>query len=192
MEETSLSDKELIRRYQTGDAEAFGELYDRYIEKIYRFLYYKTHQREVAKDLASHVFTKALRAAQRFYEQEGGTVQAWLFRIARNAVIDYYRTQKQHLSVDDAWGVSAAEDIERDAANKEMLEQVREYMQELPAEQRDVIMLRLWEELSYEEIARITGKSEAACRMAFSRALRTLRNKKGDILLLLIAALIVP
>ena len=82
----------IVQSCQKGSVEDFGRLYDLYIKKIYNFIYYKTHHQETAEDLVSIVFTKALKKINTF--DNSGTFSAWLYRIARNTVIDHYRTKK--------------------------------------------------------------------------------------------------
>lgn len=170
-------DVQLVARFQEGDAEAFGLLYDAYAKKIYDFVYYRTHHRETAEDLVSDVFMKALAAAPNF-DAAKGTFSAWLYRIARNRVIDHYRTDKSSRDVDieDVWDVLASNtDVARDAEARERLASAEKLIAKLPAAQRDVVIMRAWDQLSYAEIAEICGKSEAACKMTFSRAVATLR-----------------
>ena len=87
------SEKKLIKLIKLGDKESFGILYDRYIEKIYQYIYYKTHHKETAEDLTSLTFVKSLDYLPGFNE-DNGNFKAWLYRIARNNIIDHYRTKK--------------------------------------------------------------------------------------------------
>ncbi len=172
-----------------GDVAAFGILYDRYVEKIYRFIYYKTFSKEVAEDLVSDVFTKALEKINS-YNPDKGAFSAWLYRIARNAVIDYYRTRKTVVAIDDIFdlGVDDRTPEAHDAVHA--LGKVTDYLKTLTPKQREIITLRVWEEKSYREIAEIVGGTEDSVKMAFSRSIRDVREHCGPFALtLLICAL---
>ncbi len=175
----------IIQSCQAGDTAEFGKLYDKYIKKIYDFIYYKTHHKQTAEDLTSEAFFKALRSIERF-KTDAGTFQAWLYQIARNTVIDHYRTHKSTNDIEDAWDIGTTEDYQRDIDNKQLLEEVQQYLHELTSEQRDIIVMRIWDELSYSEIAEALDKSEASCRVMFSRTINKLRQEKAGLLLLLL------
>jgi len=183
------TDAQHIANFQQGQREAFGQLYDKYIRKIYDFIYYKTHHRQTAEDLTSQTFLKALQALQRF-DLAKGSFQAWLYQIARNTVIDYYRQQRPEVDIEDAWDLHSDDDLPADIDVRQQLETVRLALQKFPAEQRDVVLLRVWGELGYQEIAQIVGKSEASCKMSFSRTLTKLRAEQLLALLLWMRAVV--
>jgi RNA polymerase sigma-70 factor (ECF subfamily) len=180
-------EKEIIRSCQNGNLEEFSRLYDNYIERIYRFIYYKTHHRQTAEDLTSRTFMKALKNIGGF-DLEKNCFNSWIYKIARNTVIDHYRTQKYAQNIDDAWDLSSPNDLEDDIDAKNKLKEVKKYIENLKGEQRDILMLRIWQELSYKEIAAIVGKSEAGCKMAVSRGLNKLRKQMPTYLFLLLLA----
>src|SRR5690606_24044658 len=99
----------------------------------------------------------------------------WLYAIAANTITDHYRTRTEERSIEDVWDLDTGEDVQVDVSNKLLVESVQQYMHTLTAQQRDILILRLWEELSYQEIAAMLGKSEASCKMLFSRTLKQLR-----------------
>lgn len=177
-------DKALLGQYRAGDREAFGRLYDRYIGKIYRFVYYKTHHRETAEDLVSRIFTKALEKIGGF-DADKGTFQAWLYAIARNTVIDHYRTSRGETGIEDVWDLTGNEDAERDMDAKMKLEKVGQYLARLKSAHRDILIMRLWQGLSHAEIAAALDTSEASVKMTYSRAVNKLRREMPlDIFLL--------
>lgn len=170
-----INDQNIIEKCQKGDWEQFGVLYEKYFQKIYSFVYFKVQHKESAEDLTAKVFIKALDKIGGFKQSEG-TFQAWIYRIARNTVIDHYRTSKTELNIEDAWDLPDDKDVERDFDLKARLETVEKYLKKLSLEQRELIIMRVWQELSYKEIAEILGKSESACKVAYSRAINQLRK----------------
>ena len=166
----------------------FTRLYDKYVDKIYQFIYYKTHHKETAEDLTSTVFIKALDNFDSFNEEKG-SFSTWLYRISRNTVIDFYRTKKSNINIEDVWDLSGQEDIERDIDITKKIENVKDYLKKLKSEQREIVLLRVWEGMSYEEIAQITGKTEGSCKMMFSRSIKTLREEMPLALFLYFALL---
>jgi len=166
----------LVQRFQGGDKAAFAELYDFFLRPIYNFIYYKTHHKETAEDLTSLTFTKALDKILSF-DSTKGPFSAWLYQIARNIVIDHYRTNRSHSDIEDVWDLNDGSDVIRDIDARNQLEKVKKYLQELTSEQRDIVIMRVWQDMSYAEIAASLGKSEASCKMAYSRAIHRLREK---------------
>lgn len=179
---------EAIKSCQQGQNESFGRLYDQYLKKIYSFVYYKTHHQETAEDLTSKTFIKALANIQSF-DLAKGTFSAWLYQIARNTVIDHYRAQKNDINIDDVWDLGTENTLPQDLDTKKQLREVKELLAQLPSDQRDIIILRVWNQLNYQEIAEIIGKTETNCRMIFSRAIRKLRDEQKLACLLLLLTL---
>lgn len=173
------------------DEESFASIYDNYVTAIYQFIYYKTYHRETAEDLTSQTFLKALEKIHRFNPQKG-SMAAWLYQIARNLVIDHFRTKKRTFSIHDIWDLAGSHNVEIDLENKEQLQMVQTVLKELPLNQRDIIIMRVWQELPYKEIAEIMGKSEASCKMLFSRTIAYLRENMSIAVVLLIYLLRKP
>ena len=173
-------EREAIEACVRGDAASFGVLYDRYIEPIYRFIYYKTFSEEVAEDLASDTFHKALTRITS-YDVDRGSFSSWLYQIARNTVIDYYRTRRSTVPIEDLFEFGTDDRTPQVHDAKLVLARVYDYLASLSPRQREIIMLRVWEEKSYREIAEIMGSTEPAVKMAFSRAIRDLRETCGPI-----------
>jgi len=178
------TDSELVLICQAGETDRFAELFDRYSEPIYRFIFYKTHHRETAEDLLSQTFLRALEKIDQFNTKKG-TFQAWLYQIARNLVIDHYRAFRTDSPIEDAWSVSDSVDIERDVEMISQFSEVRAALSELSGAQREIVLLRAWEGRSYAEIAEIVGKSEAACKMSFSRTTKSLKKEFAVFFLIL-------
>lgn len=172
----------LIVRCQQGDTAAFGILYDRYVRKIYDFIFYKTFHKETAEDLTSLVFTKALNGVAGF---TGGSVSAWLYRIARNAVIDHYRTAKTTVDIADVWNLDDGRELEIETDLKRQLDEVKRYLKTLSAEQRDIVIMRVWQGMSYAEIAAALGKTESSSKMMFMRTVKKMRKELQAVLLII-------
>jgi RNA polymerase sigma-70 factor (ECF subfamily) len=188
------NEADIVLRAQAGDSEAVGLLYDHYLDPIYRFIYYKVFSQEVAEDLTSDTFLKALRQLGSYHSGKG-RFNSWLYRIARNTVVDYYRTKKEHAPIDDIFDLGQDDRTPEQIDTLASLARIEEYLQTLPARQREIITLRVWEGKSFAEIATLLDGTEASMKMAFSRSIRELRRVCGDsapILLLVLAALPFP
>lgn len=172
-----------IARAREGDSNAFGVLYDSYAPAIYRFIALKVSTRQEAEDLLHEVFLSAWQKLPGFTEQ-GFPFGSWLYKIARNRVIDHYRTKKNTASIDDE--TSGFEDIAdssvsvTDALDQTLdLEAIRGALIQLSDEQREVIEMRFMADLSPAEIAQITGKREGTVRIIQFRALKKLKEIIG-------------
>jgi RNA polymerase sigma-70 factor (ECF subfamily) len=166
-------ERQLVCLSRDGDQEAFACLYDAYIERIYRYIYYRVADVEIAEDIASQVFLKAWEKLGTF--QVGSTpFIAWLYRIAHNAVIDYYRTRKVSLRLDDVSRaeVSHEESIDERLDRQVEAQQLRDALKELTSEQQEVLMLKFIGGLSTLEIAHQLGKQQGAVRALQMRALQ--------------------
>lgn len=165
-----------VRRSRAGEAAAFARLYEAHVRRIYDFIYFKTYHRETAEDLTAAVFLKAMEGLERF-DPDQGSFTAWLYRIAGNSVIDFYRTHHPTLPLDDVWDVPDEVDVAVDAVNRERFIALRTALRALPAAKRDLVILRVWQDLPFAEIAAVTGGNEAQCRVAFHRLLEQLRRE---------------
>jgi len=175
LEKSEKEIRELVKKAKKGEAEAFGLIYDQYLERIYRFIYLKVSNREEAEDLSQQVFLKAWEAIYRF-EDEGLPFTSWLYRIARNLVIDFYRTKKQNIALEENIAIEAVKNSEEKILENDEKEELIRALKELTEEQKDVIILRFIEGLSYKEIAKITKKNQPALRILQYRALNKLRK----------------
>ncbi len=180
-----MTDIELITQYRNGSTEAFGTLYDMYVRRIYDFIYYKTHHTHTAEDLTSQTFMKALEHINDF-DLSKGSFSSWLYTIARNTVIDFYRSKKEEKNIDDVWDLSEDSSIEKDADISIQISALEPYIKKLSSVQRDILTMRVWQDMSYNEIANIVGKSEANCKMIFSRTLSELRSTMPLILFIIL------
>jgi RNA polymerase sigma-70 factor (ECF subfamily) len=153
----------------------FEEAYLSYAEKIYRFLYWQTRDQAVAEDLTGEAFSRAWRRRQSFRD---GSVQAWLFQIARNLLIDYGRKKKE-LPLEETSEIIGSlqqDGLAHQAERADAIWQMHKAIDTLPDNLRGVTVLRFIEELSVSEVAEILGLSEGNVRVLQFRALKRLKG----------------
>ena len=169
----------LVTEAQEGDAWAFGMIFDHFHEPIYRFIASRVHRPSDAEDLTQHVFVKALEALPR-YEARGVPFGGWLFRLARNAVIDHVRTRHDHAELDSVLGRAHGEaGPDEIAVVRQELDAVGSALAGLTDEQRETIELRFFAGLSARETAEAMGKQEGTVRGLQFRAIAALRRQLG-------------
>lgn len=168
----------LVLKAQGGDADAFGLLYDRYVDQVYRYISYRVASTQVAEDLTSETFLRALRRIESFTWQ-GRDIGAWFVTIARNLIADHYKSGRYRLEMttDDVAESGAAPVIDGperavlEAMNNKVLLQA---VKQLNAEQQECVVLRFLQGLSVAETAQVMGKNEGAIKALQYRAIRTL------------------
>jgi RNA polymerase sigma-70 factor (ECF subfamily) len=169
----------LVTEARDGDPWAFGMIFDHYHEAIHRFIASRVNRPSDAEDLTQLVFVKALEALPR-YQSRGVPFGGWLFRLARNAVIDHARTRHEHADletiVDRPHGDAGPEEI---AAVRQELDAVAAALESLTDEQREAIELRFFAGLSARETADAMGKQEGTVRGLQFRAIGALRRQLG-------------
>lgn len=159
-----------------GDAAALTALYEYFKQDVFRFIYYRTSDRDAAADLTGDVFERMIKGLPTY--QPDKPFAAWLFQIARNSVIDYWRQQqiRQHVPLDEAQpGVELSP--EQQVGQKLTREHLVLALQALNDDQRDVLLLRFVSGLRVTTVATIMDKSDGAIRMLQQRALATLRQQ---------------
>ena len=171
--------EQLVAQAKAGDAWAFGLIFDHFHLPVYRYIASRVHRPADAEDLTQLVFVKALEALPR-YEARGIPFGGWLFRLARNTVIDHVRTRHEHADLDAAAGqpVGGAGPDELTVARQE-LDEVAAALASLTDEQRDAIALRFFAGLSAREAAEVMGKQEGTIRGLQFRAIAALRRQLG-------------
>ena len=167
--------RRLVERAVDGDFEAFGEIYSIYLDRIYRYVVYQVDDKMIAEDLTEETFIKAWEAIGK-YKWKGQPFSAWLYRIAHNQVIDYFRTTRRDLTLKEELPAEAAEP-EQEAEEKLRQQELIKAISYLPAQQKQVIILKFIEGLENPEIAQIMRKSQGAIRVMQMRALAALRQK---------------
>lgn len=165
----------LFARAKKGEETAFGEIYNLFFKKIYRFIFFRVGHKEVAEDLAEEVFLKAFTKIASV--NESGAFEGWLYQIARNSVIDYYRQKKLTVALEDIENTLEYETNVVDIVNLEQQQKVfLKLLKELAPEQQVVIKLKFLEDLENSEIAELLHKNEGAIRVIQHRAIIKLQE----------------
>lgn len=172
-------EEKLIHSAKNGDEKAFGALYNKYIAPIYRYVFMRVgYRKHEAEDIAHQVFMSAWQN-MRTYEMQGFPFSSWLYRIAHNAVIDYYRTQRPSFDlefVDDNVAFADVPELENRLDDRMQMEGVRVALAKLEPDQQNVIIMKFVNELENKEIATALGKTEGAVRVIQHRALKQLKS----------------
>ena len=170
----------LVELAQSGDGEAFGLLYERYVDLVYRYLYYRVGSHHLAEDLTAETFTRALRRLDSF-TWTGRDIAAWFVTIARNLVIDHVKSSRYRLEV--TTGEMLDEDVTA-TTEDEVLARLRderlvEALKQLKPDQQECLSLRFLQGLSIAETADVLGRSEGAVKQLQLRAVRSLHRALG-------------
>ncbi|MCI0609598.1 MAG: sigma-70 family RNA polymerase sigma factor [Anaerolineae bacterium] len=175
------NERQLVLQAQDGDAEAFGKIYDAYMERIYRFIYFLVDDQQTAEDITSQVFLKAWSNLHCFRFSRTPNL-GWLYTIAHNAVIDHYRTRKPTTALEDVQlsqpDYSEAVENEIDLAVE--MKSIKAAMRNLTSDQQQVLTLRFIEGMSNTEIAQQLGKREGAIRALQMRGLQALAKHLAE------------
>ncbi len=173
-----IKEKILLAKIKAGDKDAFGDFYDLYVDKIYRFIYFKVSRVQEAEDLTSEVF---LRVWQ--YLRDGiaiDNVKAFLYRVSRNVVIDFYRKNygKETINLEDSDVIDSlkADNLIEKIDTKLQVEDINKKLDNLKEDYKEVILLRFVEEYSIGEIAEIMARNKGAVRVLLHRALEKLKK----------------
>ncbi|HTP06793.1 MAG TPA: sigma-70 family RNA polymerase sigma factor [Anaerolineae bacterium] len=170
------SEEDLIVRAVQGDTAAFGDLYERYLALIYRYVFYRVNDVAEAEDLTEQVFLKAWEALGH-YQLRDVPFSAWLYRIAHNVVADRYRTHKETLPLEGQLLLCDVASSPEDRLDwRETIEAVAYALSQLTPIHQQVLTLRFISGLSHAETARVLERSEEAVRVLQHRALATLRE----------------
>ena len=169
-------EESLIRRAQQHDQVALTQIYEENFDKIYRYIVLKIGDRIEAEDMTQQVFLNALKSLSSF-KWKGLPFSAWLFRIAHNQIVDYFRKKSKHATVPlDESLTTGNDNPRRMAEGKADIEQLVQATRGLTKAQQEVISLRFAGELSVAEVARVMGKSEGAIKALQHSAIVRLRK----------------
>jgi RNA polymerase sigma-70 factor (ECF subfamily) len=160
---------EWIRAAQAGDRSAFAQLVDRYWDRLYRWLYHLTRDRHAAEDLTQETFLRALAAVKSF--RAGSNFRAWVFRIGHNNFVNQKRAERRtkHQLPDDTAAADAIT-AESSAEHREVLEVVSRAVADLPPDFRSALLLRVYEGMSFREVAEALNTTEETARWRVFKA----------------------
>ena len=169
----------LVLKAQKGNQEAFAELYDIFIDLIYRYVYYRVNQADV-EDVVENIFLKIWENVRKYRQQKNTHFSSWIFRIAHNMVIDYYRSNKVH-EYDELDLNLVDHDREHNPIRKtqDSLNQrdLKAALTKVKKQYRDILIYKFINELSNKEVSQILKKSEGSLRILQFRALRALKKE---------------
>ncbi len=169
----------LVAAAKAGDPEAFGSLFDVYYGPVYRYVASRVGRPSDAEDLAQLVFVKVLESLPR-YEQRGVPFGGWLFRLARNVVIDHVRTRREHVTLEVIVEKSSDDQGPDElAVLRQEMDSIAHALRRLTPEQREAVELRFFAGLSAKEAAEAMGRQEGTVRGLQFRAIAALRRELG-------------
>ncbi len=164
--------RELIIRSQSGEVNAFWLLYDFTYDKVYRSIFYRTLDTQHTEDIVTTVYIKVLKSISKYRGKTDGEFFAWILRIAYTTMIDFLRKTPEVDPVDDnTLRMSYSDDFGKDIDNSDKIHEVLQFLNTLSYRDRTIMTMRIWDDLSYEEIAMITGESVTNAKKIVSRTL---------------------
>lgn len=176
---SELSDDQVLSLAARGDLEAFGLLYERYVDRIYNYIYYRTGNHEDAEDLTSRVFFRALKHIGN-YTDRGLPISAWLYRIAHNLVANWHRdkSRRHEVSLEGiSFGSGDGEHPEMAMIKNEERDLLLKVIRKLPPERQELLVLKFVINLSNAEIGQVMGRTEGAIKSLYHRTLIGLRDE---------------
>jgi RNA polymerase sigma-70 factor (ECF subfamily) len=172
-----VTDSALIARAKAGEIEAFGELYRRHLPLIYRYVRSRVGSDREAEDLTEDVFLKSFQALETYIDR-GAPFSAYLYRIARNLVVDHYRSQQETYAIDEMdWIEDAEGGIEKELVHRESMHELQRALAAIGPNHQEVIRLRILLEIPTDEVAAWLGKKPSSVRVLLHRALKALRRE---------------
>ncbi len=174
-------EEELVEQAR-ADPVAFGQLYDRYVNRIYNYIYHRVGNQHDAEDLTARTFFRALSHIDHYVDR-GAPFSAWLYRIAHNLVANWHRdrARRRTIALDEAISLMAAQASPHDQAEaRERSEALRKAMRKLGPERQQLLILKFTEGLSNAEIGQIMGRSEGAIKSLYHRTLLALQQEMRE------------
>ncbi len=169
--------QQLVKLASAGDVDAFGKLYDMYLDAVYRFVYVRVGNKPDAEDITEQIFVSMFTAINRYVESNV-SVEAWIYRIARNKVIDYYRTHKSHVQLEQIAETADPSELPEDRlATRLSHEAVMKGLRHISPKYQEIIILKFIEDKTNEEISALLSKPVAHVRVLQHRAIQALRKK---------------
>ena len=182
MPDTDFNEEDVLTRASQGDRDAFGQLYERYIDRIFNYVYYRTGNLHDAEDLTARVFQRAMNHIKN-YTDRGVPFSAWLYRIAHNLVANWHRdrSRRQEIPINDVpILMSKGDHPERNLVHSQEQDALLRLIRRLPSERQSLLILKFVENMSNAEIGAIMGRSEGAVKSLYHRTLLALRDQLGD------------
>ena len=182
LSDSDYNEEDILARASQGDRDAFGQLYERYADRIFNYVYYRTGNQHDAEDLTARVFQRAMNHI-RNYTDRGVPFSAWLYRIAHNLVANWHRdrSRKQEIAIDDLPVLPTKGDHpERNLVRSQEQEALLKMIRKLPPERQNLLILKFVEDMSNAEIGNIMGRSEGAVKSLYHRTLLALRDQLED------------
>lgn len=170
-----MEDKDLVERAQRGEKDAFGLLYQKYFQKIFRYCKINLKNEELAKDICQESFVKAYKKLKDFKTDGQWSIQAFLFTIARNLIIDHSRRKKE-ASLEDYENLQSMEDPYEDFEKRENIQKIRTVLLKLEEVDRQIVILRYFEEMPSQEVAKILGIKDGALRVRTFRVMQKVKD----------------
>jgi RNA polymerase sigma-70 factor (ECF subfamily) len=177
------SEDELLIRASQGDQDAFGILYEKYVNRIFNYIYYRTGNTHDAEDLTARVFFRAMNHIKS-YSNRGLPFSAWLYRIAHNLVANWHRdnSRKKEIPLDDGFfHLPKSEHPEYEMVRLEDWDKLMRYVRNLPQDRQQLLILKFVDDLSNAEIGIIMGRTEGAIKSLYHRTLLSLRDQLGTL-----------
>ncbi len=171
-------EERLLVEQAKRDPQAFARLYEKYVDRIYTYVYYRVQSKETAEDLTAVTFERALEAIPRF-RVGGAPFESWLYRIAHNIVANWYRSMshRKAIPLEEVQSLRQESHLPEDEVlAAEMRDELLRLIRQLPSEWQEVLILRFAEGKRHAEIGRILGKSETAVKSIYYRTLKSLRS----------------
>ncbi len=175
------TDETILAQASQGDLDAFGALYERYVERIYNYIYYRTGNTYDAEDLTERVFMRAMRHIGN-YNDRGLPFSAWLYRIAHNLVANWHRDNKRRKEIpldESQFSHNQGDQPEAELIRLEERERLLRVIRYLPDERQNLLILKFVEHLSNSEIGQIMGRTEGAVKSLYHRTLLSMRDELG-------------
>lgn len=168
---------EVITQAQQGEKETLSELYKRFHQPVFRYLYYRVGDQQTAEDLTADVFLRMLRSVK-LYRWQGAPFESWLFQIARNLAIDHYRRKRTHDTLGD--DLPDPQVVDQTVERRLTSDRLVRALYKLNEPQKDVILLRFINQMPIAQVARVLQRSEDSIKGLQRRALLALRQALTD------------
>lgn len=169
-----MDEKDLIEKIKEGDKNAFEEIYKKYLQKIYRYCSFQVKDKVLAEDICQETFVKAYKSIKKFKLKENWSLQAYLFTIARNLVIDNSR-KKKAVPIDKYEFLESKENLFEEITRQENTVKIKKALMQLEETERQIVILKYFEDMGSKEIAEILNMKDGAIRVRVHRIMDKLK-----------------